>query len=124
MSPLPRVSIVMPSFNEEHFIEACLASVQAQDYPRELIEILDADGRSTDHTREILAHITEADPRIQMIDNPARLQAAGLGLAVKVATGDVIVQGSVTMNGRGFRSHTRTCAVKPLDAHGYPPARA
>ncbi|HWO17408.1 MAG TPA: glycosyltransferase family 2 protein [Kofleriaceae bacterium] len=89
---MQRVTIAMPSFNEEHYIEACIASVQAQDYPAELIEILVADGRSTDRTREILARLAEADPRIRMVDNPARLQAAGLGLLVKEATGDVIVR--------------------------------
>ncbi len=88
----PRVTIAMPAFNEEHYIEACIASVQAQDYPRELIEILVADGRSTDRTRAILARLSAEDPRIQMVDNPARLQAAGLGLMVKQATGDVIVR--------------------------------
>lgn len=90
--PMQRVSIAMPAYNEEHFIEACIASVQAQDYPRDQIEILVADGRSTDRTREILARLAEADPRIRVIDNPARLQAAGLGLIVKEATGDVIVR--------------------------------
>ena len=34
----PRVTIAMPSYNEEHYIEACIRSVQAQDYPRELEE--------------------------------------------------------------------------------------
>lgn len=89
---MQRVTIAMPSFNEEHYIEACIASVQAQDYPADLIEILVADGRSTDRTREILARLSAADPRIRMVDNPARLQAAGLGLLVKEATGDVIVR--------------------------------
>lgn len=88
----PRVTIAMPAYNEEKYIEACIASVQAQDYPAELIEILVADGRSTDKTREILARLTAADPRIQMVDNPAKLQAAGLGLLVKQATGDIIVR--------------------------------
>lgn len=89
---MQRVSIVMPAYNEENYIEACIASVQAQDYPKEQIEILVADGRSTDKTREILARLSAADPRIRMIDNPARLQAAGLGLLVKEASGDVIVR--------------------------------
>jgi cellulose synthase/poly-beta-1,6-N-acetylglucosamine synthase-like glycosyltransferase len=89
---MQRVTIAMPSFNEEHYIEACIASVQAQDYPADLIEILVADGRSTDRTREILARLSAADPRIRMIDNPARLQAAGLGLIVKEAAGDVVVR--------------------------------
>ena len=30
----------MPAYNEERYIEACIASVQAQDYPRDQIEIL------------------------------------------------------------------------------------
>jgi len=88
----PRVTIAMPAYNEERYIEACIASVQAQDYPRELIEILVADGRSTDKTRDILAQLSAADPRIRMIDNPARLQAAGLGLLVKQAAGDIFVR--------------------------------
>ena len=88
----PRVTIAMPAYNEERYIEACVASVQAQDYPRHLIEILIADGRSTDQTREIVGRLSAADPRIHLIDNPARLQAAGLGQMVKQATGDVIVR--------------------------------
>jgi succinoglycan biosynthesis protein ExoA len=89
---LPRVTIAMPAYNEEKYIEACISSVQAQDYPAELIEILVADGRSTDRTREILAEMSAVDPRIKMIDNPERLQAAGLGHMVKQAQGDVIVR--------------------------------
>jgi succinoglycan biosynthesis protein ExoA len=88
----PRVTIAMPAYNEERYIEACIASVQAQDYPRNLIEILIADGRSTDRTREIIAALAAADPRIHLVDNPARLQAAGLGQMVKQATGDIIVR--------------------------------
>ena len=92
MTSLPRVTIAMPAFNEEDYIEACISSVQAQDYPRHQIEILVADGRSTDRTRAILARLTESDPRIQLIDNPDKIQAAGLGQIVKQATGDVIVR--------------------------------
>jgi glycosyltransferase involved in cell wall biosynthesis len=88
----PRVTIAMPAYNEERFIEACIASVQAQDYPAELVEILIADGRSTDRTRAILAELAARDPRIHMIDNPDRLQASGLGQIVKRAHGDVIVR--------------------------------
>jgi glycosyltransferase involved in cell wall biosynthesis len=89
---LPRVTIAMPAYNEERYIEACIASVQAQDYPRDQIEILVADGRSTDRTRDLLAKLAVDDPRIRVIDNPERLQAAGLGHLVKVATGDYILR--------------------------------
>jgi cellulose synthase/poly-beta-1,6-N-acetylglucosamine synthase-like glycosyltransferase len=89
---MQRVTIAMPAYNEERYIEACIASVQAQDYPADRIEILVADGRSTDKTRELLAAMSVRDPRIKMIDNPEKLQAAGLGHIVKAATGDVIVR--------------------------------
>src|SRR4029079_11920694 len=92
MQPRPRVTIAMPAFNEEHYIEACIASVQAQDYPRDRIEILIADGRSTDRTREILARLAEADPRIRVIDNPERIQAPGLNRLVREARGDICVR--------------------------------
>lgn len=88
----PFVTIAMPAYNEEHYIEACIRSVQAQDYPRDRIEILVADGRSTDKTREILAALIEDDPRIRIIDNPERLQAAGLNQIIREAHGDVIVR--------------------------------
>jgi succinoglycan biosynthesis protein ExoA len=101
------VTIAMPAYNEEHYIEACIASVQAQDYPRELIEILIADGRSTDRTREILSRLTAADPRIRVVDNPARLQAAGLGLLVKESTGDVIVR--MDVHAEYAPDYVRTC---------------
>ncbi len=105
----------MPAYNEERYIEACLASVRAQDYPSELVEILVADGRSADRTREIIARLTEADPRIQLIDNPARLQAAGLGLAVKAATGDVIVR--MDVHCEYAPDYVRRC-VEALDKTG------
>ena len=82
----------MPAFNEERYIEACIASVQAQDYPSENIEILIADGRSTDQTRAIINRLAAADPRIHLIDNPDRLQAAGLNQIVRESTGDIIVR--------------------------------
>jgi glycosyltransferase involved in cell wall biosynthesis len=88
----PFVTIAMPCFNEEAYIEACIASVQAQDYPRDRIEILVADGRSTDRTRAVLAALTASDPRIRVIDNPERLQAAGMNRIIADASGDLIVR--------------------------------
>jgi succinoglycan biosynthesis protein ExoA len=111
----PRVTIAMPAYNEEHYIEACIASVQAQDYPRELVEILVADGQSTDATRDILARLAAADPRIRVIDNPARLQAAGLGLIVKQSTGDVIVR--MDVHAEYAPDYVRTC-VETLERTG------
>jgi len=71
MAP-PLVTIAMPCLDEAGHIEACLRSVQAQTYPRDRVEILVADGGSTDGTREILARLAAEDPRIRVVDNPDR----------------------------------------------------
>lgn len=92
MAQLPLVTIAMPCFNEERFIEACVRTVLSQDYPKDQLEVLVADGRSTDRTREILARLSQEDGRIRMIDNPERLQAAGMNAIVRDARGEIIVR--------------------------------
>ena len=48
---LPFVSVVMPVRNEATFISRSLEAVLAQDYPSERMEVIVADGMSTDATR-------------------------------------------------------------------------
>ena len=86
------VTVAMPCLNEAGFIEACLRSVQEQTYPRDLVEILVADGGSTDGTREILGRLAVEDGRIRLIDNPRRIQSAGLNRAIRESRGEVIVR--------------------------------
>lgn len=81
------VSVIVPTYNEEQHLATTLASVRAQGYPG-IVEILVADGRSTDATRQIAA----ATPGVRVVDNPRRIQAAGLNAALAVAVGDVIVR--------------------------------
>jgi peptidoglycan-N-acetylglucosamine deacetylase len=47
----PLVSVVIPSLNEEKYIDRCLSSFQTQSYPH--FEIIVSDGGSTDKTEEI-----------------------------------------------------------------------
>jgi cellulose synthase/poly-beta-1,6-N-acetylglucosamine synthase-like glycosyltransferase len=91
-SSFPFVTIAMPCRDEENYIEACIRSVQQQDWPRDRLEILVADGMSIDATREILARTAAEDPRIRLLDNPARIQAAGLNECIRRARGEVIVR--------------------------------
>jgi len=49
---LPRISVVIPSYNYGRYLEACLDSILSQDYPN--LELIVLDGGSSDNTVEIL----------------------------------------------------------------------
>lgn len=92
MSPLPFVSIVMPSYNEELYIEACIRSLQEQTYPADRMEILVADGGSPDKTREIIDRMAKVDPRIRLIDNSKhKIQSYGMNLGIKESRGELLL---------------------------------
>lgn len=88
----PLVSVVVPVFNEALHISKCLESVRRQSYPAELIEIIVADGGSSDETRRLVAEMATNDPRIRLVDNPRRNQAAGLNIAIGESQGQVIAR--------------------------------
>lgn len=87
---LPSVAVLLPTYNEERFIDACLASLAAQDYPGRW-EVIVADGGSTDATRDLVAGWSDRLP-VRLIDNPARLQSDGLWLAALATDADVVVR--------------------------------
>ncbi len=54
MSDLPRASVIVPAFNAERVIGGCLEALLEQDYPRDLLEIIAVDNRSTDRTAAVM----------------------------------------------------------------------
>ncbi|MGH7508903.1 MAG: glycosyltransferase family 2 protein [Gemmatimonadales bacterium] len=88
----PLVSIAVPCRNEEAYIAACLDSILASDYPGDRLEILVADGGSSDRTGEILARYAAAHPSIVLLDNPAGSTPAGLNVAIRRASGEIIIR--------------------------------
>jgi chlorobactene glucosyltransferase len=63
--PAPLVSVLIPARNEEENIEACLESLQEQDYPN--FEILVLDDNSEDRTAELVERLAAKDGRIKLI---------------------------------------------------------
>ena len=63
--PAPFVSVLIPARDEEANIEACLKSLQKQDYP--IFEILVLDDNSSDNTADVVQRIAAKDNRIQLI---------------------------------------------------------
>ncbi|MCP5285827.1 MAG: glycosyltransferase family 2 protein [Burkholderiaceae bacterium] len=87
------VSVIVPCRNEAAHIAAFAASVLAQRLPAGLaLEVVVADGRSDDGTRERLHALAAADVRLRWIDNPARTTPVALNRAIAVAQGEWIVR--------------------------------
>jgi glycosyltransferase involved in cell wall biosynthesis len=86
----PAVSAVIPCRNERSHIEACVRSVLQQRAVPGGFEVIVADGMSDDGTRGILARLAREDPRLRVIDNPARTTARGMNLGIQHARGEFI----------------------------------
>jgi|Deesub1362A_J573_1020465.scaffolds.fasta_scaffold01105_10 glycosyltransferase involved in cell wall biosynthesis len=79
------ISVVIPTYNSERTLEMCLESIVNQDYPKEKIEIIIADGGSTDRTLEIARKYTD-----KIINNRLKTGEAGKAVGIKHAKGDII----------------------------------
>ena len=53
--PEPTVSVIVPVYNGEATIRTCLEALLAQDWPRDELELIVVDNRSTDATRAMVA---------------------------------------------------------------------
>lgn len=90
--PLPFVSVIMPVYNEEKYIRHAVRQALQQDYPADQLELIIADGMSTDRTREIIAELQQRHPNIRIIDNPGQTVSPGLNRALAVARGEILVR--------------------------------
>jgi cellulose synthase/poly-beta-1,6-N-acetylglucosamine synthase-like glycosyltransferase len=86
VTELPRVTIIVPAYNEATRIRACLASLRAQDYPADKLEIIVVDNGSTDDTFDIL----RATPGIRALRETTPGSYAARNLALESATGEVV----------------------------------
>jgi glycosyltransferase involved in cell wall biosynthesis len=85
---LPLVSVIIPVYNAELFIEETLKSVLAQTYPA--IEVLVVDDGSQDQTSEIVEQIGKKDDRVQLLKQKNAGVAAARNLAIEKSKGEYI----------------------------------
>lgn len=87
----PTVAIIVPVYNEIAHIAQLTADLLAQDYPA-ISEIWFVDGGSTDGTLEAPRQLCAGDSRIRVINNPGRLPAAAINLAVRRTRSDIVIR--------------------------------
>jgi len=88
MENLPSISFVIPTYNNAKLVQRCLDSIFSQDYPKNKIEVITADGGSTDGTVELLKQYP-----VIILNNKKRFpEGKGMGKdqAVRVAKHELI----------------------------------
>jgi len=88
----PKVSVIIPCYNEAAHVDTLVANLLEQDYPRHRMEILFADGQSTDATRDKLTAYCARHPFMKVLDNPDKYVPQGLNACIREARGEVIIR--------------------------------
>jgi glycosyltransferase involved in cell wall biosynthesis len=126
----PLVSIVMPALNHARFIAAAIDSVLGQSYAN--LELIVADGGSTDGTRQLLAGVAAQDSRLRWHSERDNGPAQALNRAMARARGTIIgwlnsddlyVPGAVDRAMAGFAAHPEWLLLygqgDHVDVHGH-----
>lgn len=91
---MPLVSVIVPCYNEQNTISLLLEALYQQTFPRSEMEVIIADGLSTDRTREAIANFERLHPDLclQIVDNEKGTIPAGLNRAIQAARGRFVVR--------------------------------
>ena len=112
-SKLERLSVILPVYNAENYIDQCLESITKQNYSN--LEIIIVDDGSTDNSRYHIKRYAEQDERIKFYFQRNKGVAAARNFALQYATGewitfcdsdDIVPNGSYRkMIDKGNKSH-------------------
>lgn len=85
------ISVVIPCLNESRYIDSTLQSLLEQVDPGEDWEVIIADGRSDDGTRERLDFWQQEQAQFRWVDNPKRTTPQALNAGIAASQGETIV---------------------------------
>lgn len=83
---MPRISVILPTFNREQFIADAIQSVLSQSYRD--FELIVVDDGSTDRTAEIVSSIR--DPRLASVRQENRGRSYARNVALNLAQGEFV----------------------------------
>ena len=81
-----KVSVVVPTYNVERYLDQCLTSIQMQPFAN--IEVICVNDGSTDGSLDIMQEHASRDPRVRVIDKPNAGYGAACNTGIDAATGD------------------------------------
>ena len=90
----PKVSIIVPCYNEQSTIRLMLEAFCNQTYPRSDMEVIISDGMSQDGTRDAIAAFQRENPdlQIRVVENTARTIPSGVNRGITAAQGEILIR--------------------------------
>lgn len=86
--------MIIPCYNEQETIASLLEAIRLQTYPLQRLEVVIADGRSTDKTLQKINEFVVENPQLEVrvIENPERIIPKALNRAIEAARGEIIIR--------------------------------
>lgn len=85
----PLISVVIPVYNAEKFLDQCLFSLKYQTLPR--FEVLCVDDGSTDQSVEIVKRYVQSDSRFKFFSQTHQFAGVARNLGIKKAKGEYLL---------------------------------
>lgn len=87
---MSKISIIIPTFNEEKYISTCLDSILRAEYSHEKMEVFVVDGMSEDNTRQIVQEYHDKYLFVNLIENGQRYTPIGMNLGIDASSGEFV----------------------------------
>lgn len=115
---MPTVSVIVPCYNEQATIRLLLDAIRQQTFPLNEMEVIIADGMSTDRTREAISAFQEQFPAllIRLVDNPLRTIPSGLNRAIEAARGSILIR--LDAHSKPYPDYVERCVRALQEARG------
>ncbi len=120
----PSVGIIIPTLNADRVLSACLRAIAEQDFPRDRMEIIIADGGSQDRTLAIAEAFRKEGLSLRVVGNPLKTGEAGKYAGLQACAADVVAlidsdnilpdPGWLTMMVRPFEEDDTIVASEPI----------
>src|SRR5215216_5559896 len=114
----PKVSIIVPCYNEQATIRLLLDALRAQTFPCSDMEVIVADGMSQDGTRDTIAAFQRdfSDLEVRVLDNMVRTIPAGVNRAIEASRGEIIIR--LDAHSKPYPDYVANCLKAHAEGRG------
>src|SRR6185503_19293282 len=114
----PKVSIIVPCYNEQSTICLLLEALREQTFPRAEMEVIISDGGSKDGTREAIAAFQKDFPdlTVRVMDNALRSIPSALNNAIEASRGEFIIR--LDAHSKPYPDYVMNCLNAHADGRG------